>query len=168
MSFEKVEIGDIRKIVQDRLNTSTTNISLCAKMGKGTIKVYNSFISRACGDEPLYAFVPKEAIRHAQGDWEYNISSFKIYKITKEFLNDQGISKEILDISDSRAMITIPLDAEMIVYDSNQGAVVAESLEKTEFSLREKACLYLNLPESGTKWLDDLIVKKNKNVLLNI
>ena len=168
MSFEKVKIEDIRKIVQDRLNTNGTNISLCAKMGKGTIKVFNSFISRAYNDEPLLAFVPKEALRHSQGDWGYDISSFKIYKITKEFLNDQGLSKDTLDICDSKAMITIPLDSEMIIYDSNQGVVVAESLEKTEFSLREKACLYLNLPESGTKWLDELIVKKNKNILLHI
>jgi len=168
MSFEKVKIEDIRKIVQDRLDTTSTNISLCAKMGKGMIKVFNSFATRVYNDDPLYAFVPKEAVRHSQGDWEYDMSSFKIYKITKEFLNSQGVVKEMLDTGDTRAMVSIGLDSELVVYDSNQGSVVAESLERSEFSLKEKACLYLSLPESGTKWLDDLIIKKNKNVLLNI
>lgn len=168
MSFEKVKIEDIRKIVQDRLDTTSTNISLCAKMGKGMIKVFNSFATRVYSDDPLYAFVPKEAVRHSQGDWEYDISSFKIYKITKEFLNSQGVVKEMLETGDTRAMVSIGLDPELVVYDSSQGAVIADPTEKTSFSLREKACLYLSLPESGTKWLDELIIKKNRNVLLNV
>jgi len=166
--FEKVNIVDIRQMVCDRLEITTTNISLCAKMGKGTIKVFNSFVSRIMKGEPLYAFVPKEAIRHGQGDWEYDITSFKIYKITKDYLSSQGYDDFIINMSDSKAILTIPLSDDCIVYDSKEGSVVEASTSRTEFTLKEKACLYLNLPESGTKWLDELIEKKNKNVLINV
>jgi hypothetical protein len=168
MSFEKIDIKDIRKIVQDRLEINTTNISLCAKMGKGTIKVFISFISRAIRGEPFYAFVPKEAVRHNQGDWEYNISSFKIYRFKAEELIFLGFDRDVIETLDSKSMLTIPLSDEYVVYDSKEGSVAELSASKTEFTLREKACLYLSLPESGTKWLDELIIKKNKNILLNI
>ncbi len=166
--FEKVDIKNIRQMVCDRLEIDTTNISLCAKMGKGVIKVFNSFVGRIMKGEPLYAFVPKEAVRHDQGDWQYDITSFKIYKITKEYLSLQGYDSFIIDTLDSKAMLTIPLSDDCIVYDSKEGSVVEASVSKTEFTLREKACLYLSLPESGTKWLDELIIKKNRNVLLNV
>ena len=166
--FEKVNIVDIRQMVCDRLEINTTNISLCARMGKGTIKVFNSFVGRVMKGEPLYTFVPKEAVRHDQGDWQYDISSFKIYKITKEYLSSQGFDSDIMDTLDSKAMLTINLSDDCISYDSKEGSVVEASASKTEFTLREKACLYLSLPESGTKWLDELIIKKNRNVLLNV
>jgi hypothetical protein len=169
MNLKKVDIKDIRNIVCDRLEIETTNISLCARMGRGVIKVFNSFLRRAYNDEPLYAFVPKEATRHGVGDWEYDISSFKIYKISKKYLNSEGFTDSDINITDSKAMLTIRLDDECIVYDSSAGVKVEiTGDEKTEFTLKEKACLFLNLPESGTKWLDELIIKKNKNVLLNL
>lgn len=165
--LEKIKIEDVRKIVCDRLNVNTSNISLCAKMGKGSIKVFVSFARRTITGEDFYAFVPKEAVRHDQGDWEYDISSFKIYKITKNNLIDLGFSEHIISVMDVKGMLTITLDDSFIVYDSNEGNVVETSTSKTEFSLREQACLYLNLPESGTKWLDELIIKKNKSKILN-
>lgn len=166
--FEKVNITDIRQMVCDRLEITTTNISLCAKMGKGTIKVFISFINRAMKGEPFYAFVPKDAVRHTQGDWEYDMSSFKIYRFKTEDLISLGFDKHIIETLDSKTMLTIPLSDEYIIYDSKEGSVVESSAAKTEFTLREKACLYLSLPESGTKWLDELIIKKNKNVLLKV
>lgn len=165
--FEKIDIKDIRQIVCDRLEINTTNISLCAKMGRGSIKVFISFINRALKGEPFYAFVPKDSIRHDQGDWEYDISSFKIYKFRSEDLLSLGFTKDTIEIMDNKSMLTIPLNDNFIVYDSKEGSIV-NHIDKTEFTLREKACLYLSLPESGTKWLDELIAKKNKNILLNI
>lgn len=166
--FEKVDIKDIRQITCDRLELETTNISLCAKMGKGTIKVFISFINRAIKGEPFYAFVPKEAVRHDQGDWEYDISSFKIYRFKLDDLITLGFDRDIIATMDSKSMLTIPLSDEFIIYDSKEGSVIETSTVKAEFTLREKACLYLSLPESGTKWLDELIIKKNRNVLLNV
>lgn len=166
--FEKLKIEDVRKMVCDRLEVSTTNISLCAKMGKNTIKIFNSFASRIMNVEDFYAFVPKEALRKDQGDWEYDTSSFKIYKITKNNLVSLGFDRDILNSMDTKSMLTIPLNDDWVVYDSNEGSVVEASISKTEFTLREKACLYLSLPESGTKWLDELIARKNKYVLLNV
>jgi|JI9StandDraft_1071089.scaffolds.fasta_scaffold24907_4 hypothetical protein len=166
--FEKVDIKDIRQITCDRLELETTNISLCAKMGKGTIKVFISFINRVIKGEPFYAFVPKEALRKDQGDWEYDISSFKIYRFKLDDLIALGFDRDIIATMDSKSMLTIPLSDEFIIYDSKEGSVVETSTVKTEFTLREKACLYLSLPESGTKWLDELIIKKNRNVLLNV
>ena len=166
--FEKVDIKDIRKIVCDRLEIETSNVSLCAKMGKGIIKVFLSFIVKAMNGEPFYAFVPKDAIRHNQGDWEYDISSFKIYRFRLEDLLALKFDRDIIATLDSKNMLTIPLSDEYLVYNSNEGTVMEASTSKTEFTLREKACLYLSLPKSGTKWLDDLIAEKNRNVLLNV
>lgn len=163
--MQKIDIKNIRQMVCDRLNVDTTNISLNAKMGKGSIKVFNSFIMRAMNGEPFYSFVPKEAVRHSQGDWEYDISSFKIYKFTKESLIELGFDSDIIKVLNSSDMLSLMLSDDYIVYDSKEGTIL-QSETKTEFTLREKACLYLSLPESGTKWLDDLIMKKNKNVLL--
>ena len=42
--LEKLELTTVRQIVHDRLNDNSLSVTLCAKMGKNTIKIQSYYI----------------------------------------------------------------------------------------------------------------------------
>jgi hypothetical protein len=166
--MERVNTSDIKKIVCDRLELETSNVSLNARMGKNMIKIQNFFFKNILNGDPLYCLVPKESTRISDGVWEYDMSSFKIYKISREALEDSNFDKDLIGV-DSKTTTSIYLTNDLLVYDSDKGVKeIDNGTSERKLTTREYACLLLELPDSGTKWLDDLIIKKNKNKLLNL
>lgn len=154
--------------MHDRLNDNSLSVTLCAKMGKNTIKIQSYYIKNITEKNPLYIFIPKESKKYEVGHWEYDISSFKIYKLTHYYIIENNLLSYIEDntVLNNSLLVSLNLDELILVYNSDTGLITVPQDQPQEFSLREKACLYLKLPESGTKWLDDLIIKKNKQDLI--
>lgn len=167
--MEKLELSEVKRMVCDRLDIQTSNISLNARMSKNQIKVFANLLKNVLNNQPLYCFVPKESTKIKDGVWEYDISSFKIYQITKEALDNINFDVERLKQCENGERLDVFLDNSLVIYDSNKGvSVIDDGTTERKLTAKEYACLILELPESGTRWLDQLIVKKNRNKLLNL
>lgn len=140
----------VREIIKEMLDVETKNVAVCTNF-KNSITIFNDRL-KATSVEPLYCLVPNDYKRDdSDTSWLYDISKFKIYEITSSYLENKGY--DVNNLLDNRTRL--PIDRNLLVYTSS-GSIPKI---KDKFTLKEKACLYLKYPNSGTEWLDDLIRK---------
>lgn len=150
---------DTSRMIKEAINVDSKNTIACARMGKDLISVFNSSITKTL-EEPMYVLVPIKTEKQDNGKWLHNISSYKIYKITKEYLENQGIDFNFLPADRTRLNIS----EDVCVYNSEKSSEGTIILNR-ELSLKEHVCIMLKVPESGTDWIDALIRKSNLIVI---
>lgn len=150
---------DTSRMIKEAINVDSKNTITCARMGKDLISVFNSAITKTL-EEPMYVLVPIKTEKQDNGKWLHNISSYKIYKITKEYLENQGIDFNFLPADRTRLNIS----EDVCVYNSEKSSEGTIILNR-ELSLKEHVCIMLKVPESGTDWIDALIRKSNLIVI---
>lgn len=156
-NFVSLDLDRVKGIVRDRLNVEPYNTGICTEY-KGSISVFNDRILEITRNNDFYALVPHSYSKNDQGRWVYDISNFKIYRITKEYIEMNGIT---FDASDLSKVTPIKLSTRLLAYCSTEGVKKVEPLEDKFLNAREFACLFLKLPKSGSEWLDSLIVEAN-------
>ena len=151
-NFVYLDLERIKEIVKDRLKVEPYNTGVCTEY-KGTISIFNDRISNLKNNN-FYALVPKSYTKDDSSKWLYDISDFKIYCITKEYVDMNGIA---VDPTDLNKVTSIKLTDKLLVYSSAEGVKQIEDLYDKPLNSRELACILLKIPKSGTDWLDALI-----------
>lgn len=159
---KKISRLEIIEIIKDRIDIIAENVSLNVKYSNNTIYIFNNKIDDLLNNNrTLYILIPGNARKNEEdGSWEYDISSFKIHAINKDFF----ISKYHVDELEVHNYNTtcIALNNDTLIYSSDVGISEQIDMERS-FNLREQACLMLQVPKSGTPWLDNLIIESLKN-----
>lgn len=165
---KEVEISSdyVKELVSDRLQID--NISaICSVRFSGGDKAYitlqNYYLVDILKGKDMYCLVPKSSTRVEEGKWTHDLSSFKIYKLDKEFLTGNLIDDEFMKTASSR--IPFLLKNLNVVYDSEQG-IYKENLDiklKT-VSDYDTICVLLRIPEATQPWINNLINRSNNNL----
>ncbi len=154
-----------RELVSDRLQIGSVNAMCSARFSGGDkayITIQNYYVSDILKGKDMYCLVPNASTRVEEGKWTHDMSSFKIYKLDKDFLNGNLIDEEFMKTAPTR--VPLLLKSLNIVYDSDQG-VHKENLDvrlKT-VSDYDTVCVLLRIPEATQPWINNLINKANNN-----
>lgn len=159
-NFVSLDLERIREIIKDRLKIEVYNAGVCTEY-KGTITIFNDRIS-SIKNNNFYALVPKAYSKDENGKWVYDMSDFKIYCITKEYLDMNNVS---LVPEDLNKVTQVKLSEKLLVYSSVDGIKKIENLYDKPLNSRELACILLKIPKSGTNWIDSLIEEANSKDL---
>lgn len=157
-----ISYSEAREIVSDRLSMPVTNTGVVVKMGRNEIRLFLNVIHDIFKGNIFFALVPNKSLKREDSAWIHDVNNFKIYRIDLDYLHNSNIYSEKDIFLTSSGKVSMKLLENYCVYSSKEG-VTDNKEDSKEFSLKEQACLYLGVPESGTKWLDDLI-KKSKNL----
>lgn len=156
-NYINLDLERVREIIKDRLKIEPINAGICTEY-KGSISIFNDRLT-ALKNNNFYALVPKGYSKDSSGKWVYDISDFKIYGITKEYVILNGI--DINNLEYGKATV-IKLHDDLVIYSSSEG--LKDNLHESSSKFLtgvEFACLYLRIPTSGTDWLDNLIKQAN-------
>jgi len=159
MNLVELTYQDANRIIKESINIDSKNVLASARMGKDTISVFNSAILKT-DEEPIYALVPYKTEKQTNGKWLHNMSNYKIYKITREYLVKQSIDFNFLPTDRTRLL----LSEDICIYNTEEINRKEEDdtiIINRELSLKENVCIMLKVPESGTEWIDALIRKSN-------
>lgn len=157
-----LDLERIKEIVKDRLKVEPYNTGVCTEY-KGTISIFNDRILNLKNNN-FYALVPRSYAKDSSGKWLYDMSNFKIYCITKEYVDMNGIT---VDPADSNKVTSIKLNDKLLVYSSVEGVKEIKNLYDQPLNSRQLACILLKIPKSGTDWLDSLIREANSKDFIN-
>lgn len=154
-NFVSLDIDRVKEIIKDRvkLKSEPHNCGICTNY-KNTINVFNDRLA-ALKTNDFYALVPQGYAKNESGKWVYDMSNFKIYCVTKDYIESLDIEIDYNNYSD---VTQIKLSDDILSYCSVEGKKVEnKDVSFTSLTAREFACLYLMLPKSGNVWLDALI-----------
>ncbi len=151
---------ELIELIKDRTNKIATNVSINMIYGKSSVYLFSNKIKDIIvNNNPLFIIIPKDSKKSENNKWEHDLSSFQIHSIDTNTLLDQNIDITNTEIySNTTESIKINISNNSLIYSSENGITDNINLERN-FNLKEKACLYLRIPESGTPWLDNLIKK---------
>lgn len=158
----KMSKEDIIKLVSEKLNLPNPLSTLSWKMGKRNpfIRVSGGLLKYVFKGSSLYGLVPEASTKHGTNDWTHDMSSFIIYKIDKDFLENYVKEHELEEDSPYEFNVQDLLQ----VYSSNEG-VKADAMndDVKTLSTRDLVCVLLKLPEASEAWINKLIDKANNN-----
>lgn len=146
--------GDAERIINDRLSIETKNTTLCSRFGKNELSIPNSGLMKL-KTSPLYILVPNTSKNEGNGSWVHDMVNFKIYMIERKDVPTLDIDNMIFS-----ERTRIEINESFLVYDSSRGDV-KEITSNHSLTTRERVCIDLRIPESGTEWIDGLIRKSN-------
>lgn len=157
-NYVSLDLERIKEIIRDRLKVEPHNAGVCTEY-KNSISIFNDRLLDLKNND-FYALVPAGYSKNNDGKWVYDMSNFRIYRITKDYVDS---SSAIIDYSDLSKVTSIKLSEKLLNYSSREGLKSIETDTSNSFlSSKEFACLMLRMPLSGNQWLDNLINKANE------
>lgn len=159
-NFVSLDLERVKEIIKDRLKLKSEphNAGVCTEF-KNSISIFNDRLANLKHHD-FYALVPSNYTKNESGKWVYDITNFKIYRITKDYIESLGIE---FDETDYSKVTSVKLSDKILNYCSVEGLIEVENDGLNNFlNAKEFACLMLKIPKSGNVWLDALIKEANK------
>ena len=118
-------------------------------------RIINDRLSIETKNTTLCSRFGKNELSIPNSSWVHDMVNFKIYMIERKDVPTLDIDNMIFS-----ERTRIEINESFLVYDSSRGDV-KEITSNHSLTTRERVCIDLRIPESGTEWIDGLIRKSN-------